>query len=460
MAELTYHYPESLPLPTSTTFTNTTLQAVGDYYSVIRQAEEDAIITKVSGYCDVITGTVGTMRVGIQTINTAFSTTVTFTAASTSCNGTFSGGTALVVGTPVVFSNAGGALPTAITAGTTYYVVSTSSTIVTVAATYGGAAITFATAGTGTHTLSTLSGIPSGTWTAYVDLVVGTSGSGSFTNFSTWNVTLTTGNVSTTNVTRGQVYAIVMQAQSGTWSGAASFKTWMDVAQVGSMTTVIPYTYGIANGVTQAKSTSAGIHILSAGSTTKWYGLTFTAGNIGSFNSTASPNEYGNSFTLPAGSCTSFKVAGIQIPITQTNNATTTYNLTLYDAANTVLQQTSFNNKDTFTTVVISLRPYLFTGTLATLTPGTQYRIALSATNASAGFGGFFGCNFGFNQQTALVGTGGSYFQTTRTGAGAWTDTTTAAIGMKLIIQDMTATGGGGGSQIDIPIGMTGGMRG
>jgi hypothetical protein len=459
MADLTYHYPELLPLPTSTTFSPQTLQAVGDYYSVIRQAEEDAIITKVSGYCDIVTGTVGTMRVGIQSINTAFSTTVTFTAASTSCNGTFTGGTALVVGTPVVFSNSGGALPAAITAGTTYYVVSTSSTIITVAATYGGTAITFATAGTGTHTLSTLSGIPSGTWIAFQDAVVGSSGSGSFTNFSTFNVTLTSGNVSTTNLTRGQVYAIVMQAQTGTWSGAASFRTWTDVGQTGSMATAFPYTYGIANGATVGKSTSSVTHLLAAGSSTKWYGITFTSSNIASFNSGATPNEYGNVFVLPTGSCTSFKVSGIHIPIGLTNSATTTYNLTLYDSANTVLQQTSFNNRDTFSQTTIILRTYFFTGTLATLTPGTTYRIALSATNASAGFGSFNALNFGVNQQSGLVGTGGSYYQTTRTGSGAWTDTTTAAVGMKVIIQDMTASGGGGVT-IDIPIGMTGGMRG
>jgi hypothetical protein len=459
MADLTYHYPELLPLPTSTTYTNQTLQAVGDYYAVIRQAEEDAIITKVSGYCDLITGTPGTMRVGIQSINTAFSTTVTFTATSTSCNGTFSGGTALAVGTPVVFSNSGGALPAAITAGTTYYVVSTSATIITVAATYGGTAITFATAGTGTHTLSTLSGIPSGTWIAYQDAVVGTSGSGSFSNFTSWNVTLTSGNVSTTNLTRGQVYAIVMQAQTGTWNASNSLRTWLDVAQVGSMTPVFPYTYGIAAGATVAKSSNGLTHLLAAGSATKWYGSTFTTSNIASFNSAASPNEYGNVFVMPTGSCTSFKVAGIHIPIGLTNSATTTYNLTLYDASNTVLQQTSFNNRDTFSSTTLGLRGFLFTSTLATLTPGTTYRIALSATNSAAGFGNFNALNFGVNQQSGFVGAGGSYYQSTRTGTGAWTDTTTAAIAMKVIVQDMTATGGGGGG-IDIPIGMTGGMRG
>ena len=457
MADITYHYPELLPLPTSTTYSNTTLQAIGDYYAVIRQAEEDAIITKIAGYCDLITGSPGVMRVGIQSINVAFSTTVTFTATTTSCNGTFSGGTALTVGTPVVFSTTG-SLPAAITAGTTYYVVSATTTVITVASTYGGTAITFATAGTGTHTLSTLSGIPSGTWIAYQDTTVGTSTSGSYTNFTMFNVTLTSGNVATTNLTRGQVYAIVIQAQSGTWNSTNSFRTWVDVGQVGSMATVFPYTYGIANGATQAKSTNALTHLLTVGSSTKWYGLSFTTSNIASFNSTATPNEYGNVFVVPTGTCTSYKVAGVSLPIGLTNSATTSYNLTLYDSSSTVLQQTSFNNRDMFAVTTLGLRSYYFTGTLATLTPGTTYRIALSATSSTAGFGSFNALNFGVNQQSGFVGAGGTYYYTTRAG-GAWTDTTTSALGMKIIIQDMTSTGGSSSGLIVHP-GMSGGMRG
>lgn len=58
---------------------------------------------------------------------------------------------------PVVFSNSGGALPAAITAGTKYYVktVLTADTF-TISATAGGAAINTASAGTGTHYCTTL----------------------------------------------------------------------------------------------------------------------------------------------------------------------------------------------------------------------------------------------------------------------------------------------------------------
>jgi hypothetical protein len=77
--------------------------------------------------------------------------TVTFSVASPGVVNWANHG--LVADQPVVFTNAGGALPAAITSGTTYYVktVLTSGTF-TITATVGGRAITFAGAGTGTHT--------------------------------------------------------------------------------------------------------------------------------------------------------------------------------------------------------------------------------------------------------------------------------------------------------------------
>lgn len=56
---------------------------------------------------------------------------------------------------PVVFSNSGGALPAALTAGTVYYVKTiVSANTFTVSATAGGTAINMATTGTGTHSVT------------------------------------------------------------------------------------------------------------------------------------------------------------------------------------------------------------------------------------------------------------------------------------------------------------------
>jgi hypothetical protein len=58
---------------------------------------------------------------------------------------------------PVVFSNSGGGLPAAITAGTKYYVKTVvNANTFTVSATAGGAEINMATAGTGTHSVTWL----------------------------------------------------------------------------------------------------------------------------------------------------------------------------------------------------------------------------------------------------------------------------------------------------------------
>jgi hypothetical protein len=58
---------------------------------------------------------------------------------------------------PVVFSNTGGALPAAITAGTKYFVKTVvNANTFTVSATAGGTAINMATAGTGTHSVTWL----------------------------------------------------------------------------------------------------------------------------------------------------------------------------------------------------------------------------------------------------------------------------------------------------------------
>lgn len=451
MANILTAYPSDVPQFTSTSTTNWTIQGPGDYVAVIRQAEEDATITSVSGYHDLITGTPGTVRVGIQSLNTPFSTTVTFTAASTSCNGTFSGGTALTVGTPVSFSNSGGALPAAITAGTTYYVVSATTSVITISATYGGTAITFATAGTGTHTLSTLSGIPSRTWLGWADF---TANTGNFPNFAAFKKTLTTN----ATLTRGQLYAIVFATNGGTWNSTNNMRFWSSIgASAGEAARVFPYTYGISNNATQAKSTSAITANAACSSSTKQYGFAGSNSNVTSWNSGSTPDERGVKFNLPTGSCTSFKVRGIRFLCGLTNSAAT-WDLVLYNSAGTVLQSTSFTNNQTYTTASILLRDFYFSNsTLATLTPNTDYRVVIKPTSASLGALQYNAFGSGWNITNSMV-SGGTWSYTFRTDAGAWTDDPNTALPMKLLLEDVTSAGGGGGAII--PVGMSGGIRG
>lgn len=95
------------------------------------------------------TALAGTLVIGDTNLSGGTSFTVTFTNGSANIGGT---GLPTTVGTPVVFSTSG-TLPTNFTPGTTYYVLTGStSTVMLVGATPGGASITAGSAGTGTHT--------------------------------------------------------------------------------------------------------------------------------------------------------------------------------------------------------------------------------------------------------------------------------------------------------------------
>lgn len=81
---------------------------------------------------------------------------------------TAAGGHGLTVGSPIVFSTTG-TLPTGLTAGTTYYVISAgfSVTAFQVSATPGGSAVDTSGAGSGTHTVS---GQPAGATALFIAL--------------------------------------------------------------------------------------------------------------------------------------------------------------------------------------------------------------------------------------------------------------------------------------------------
>lgn len=81
------------------------------------------------------------------------STTVTFAVSGvTPVTCATDQSTYIAVGSTVVFTNSGGALPSNITSGTTYYVRSITTTVITISLTPTGATITPASVGTGTHT--------------------------------------------------------------------------------------------------------------------------------------------------------------------------------------------------------------------------------------------------------------------------------------------------------------------
>ena len=360
MASIQLVYPHDIAMHITNTATTWTVSGATDYVSVMRHAEEDATITSVLGYSDLITGTPGTIRLGLQSV--------------------------------------------------------------------------------------TSSGIPSGTWLGYVDLTADA------TNFPTATAFKKTLTVSAT-LTRGMMYAIVFAAQSGTWNVSNSQRfTSVAGASAGEGARASSYSYGIAAGATVAKSTTALQFNLACASSTTQYGLAGSTTGIAAWGSASAIDERGVLFNLPVSTFSSFKVAGVRFICGPTNSAST-WDLVLYDSAATVLQSASFTNTGIYNINTVLLREFYFTNsTLSALTPGSDYRIAIKSTHASLGA-------VGYNEFTAPsdIGAvvGGTYSLTTRVDGGAWTNTNTKGVPIKLLLDDVTSASGA-----IIPVGMNGGIRG
>jgi hypothetical protein len=303
----------------------------------------------------------------------------------------------------------------------------------------------------GIQSVNTTTGLPSGTWLGFADFAInGTN----FPDFSTKQWTLST----TATVTRGQFYAIVFFATSGNYTSSGinlSFYTVRGTG-LGPANNAFPYTYSIQNGVASGKSTTALIPNFGCGTSTRQYGIGTSGGTQATWNSGTSPNQRGMKFKLPASLCTTFKVVGVRMAVGPTN-ASSTWDLNLYDSSSTVLQNRSYNNLESYNTNSLFMREYYFDeSTLTALSPNTDYRIAVQATNANGcmsyiEMGGAFDCSSAFIPD-------GTFHLTTRTGTGAWTDTTTSFMPMQLIIDDFTASASGGGMLVHP--GMLGGIRG
>jgi len=287
------------------------------------------------------------------------------------------------------------------------------------------------------------SGLPSGTWLGFSDF---TANGTNFPNFSTKEWTLST----TATLTRGQYYAIVIQALSGTWNGSNNVRFYsVRGTGVGPSNKAFPYMYDVINGSAGSKTTTDLIPNLACGSSTRQYGIALSGSTVTAWNSGATPDERGMKFRLPASTCTSFQVAGVRIAVGPTNSAST-WRLNLYDSANTILQQITFTNTAAYNTNTITVRDYYFDeATLATLSPATDYRISVEATSASLGCVAYVEVGSPTACSDAFI-PGGTFHLTTRTNAGAWTDTTTAWFPMQLLISDLTANGGGSGASMTV----------
>jgi hypothetical protein len=298
------------------------------------------------------------------------------------------------------------------------------------------------------------SGDPSGTWLGYTDY---TANATNFPNFSGVNLDITANG--TASVTRGQLYAIVVYAQSGTWDASNNLQFTTTYAGAGQYITAFPTVKAIVSGAaSNHNATQPHANMYCESSTATYGNPQVTPTSQASYNSASSPDEIGVKFSLESSWTTNFNILGIQGILGVTNSAATG-TLKLYDSSSNLLQSKSFTSTELYAGSAANLQRTLMfdTTALENLTPGSTYRIAIEATAASLGFTTMLYVNFPNNTVVRAFTGGGTYQKTQRVDGGAWTDTDTLVPAWKLLISAATASGGGG---MLVHPGMSGGIRG
>lgn len=279
---------------------------------------------------------------------------------------------------------------------------------------------------------SATTGAASGTWlgstnTGYADV----------TSYGTAGTCLTVTLGESVTVARGDCFVIVADPQAtGTWDASNSIA--ITYSAVGGIQERVPY--AVLNGTKTA--TVVGIGGYRTGS--RSYGdIVETISNVLP-TSSSTPDEIALKWTLPA-LCDTYQVVGARITANYT--AGRTFTMRLYDSdGGTVLQSVDIDTDQGIAGQ--GTHDWFFDeSTLSTLSAGTAYRLSYLPGASSAGtFSTWTTPTSG--DMDAMTGGGAMY--STRTDAGAWTDTNTQMPCIQVLISDMTVTGGGsgGGAQI------------
>jgi hypothetical protein len=163
-----------------------------------------------------------------------------------------------------------------------------------------------------------------------------------------------------------------------------------------------------------------------------------------SFSSDSTPDEYALRFSLPAASCSTFSVVGMAWN-GSTPAAAKTVVLTLYDGT-TALQTVTWDSDvaRAAATTNSQMTFYFDEATLSVLTCGTVYRLAMAPQETASNLAVKV---FTFDTAGDLGAVTGTveWYLSTRTDAGAWTDTTTSLPLIVPLLQDVTEPAGSGG---------------
>lgn len=237
-------------------------------------------------------------------------------------------------------------------------------------------------------------------------------------------------------VTRGLFLSVVVKYDSGTInsSNCSSYTTSLAASRDDGG---LPYSVTFNN--TGAVTTRVAAYPIwgyaSAGTA---YGATASAYAARSVNSGTTPDELASVFTMPSGMATSTRCIGARIGCS-TYAAGTTHKLILYDGT-TVLQDVTFDSDATVATTRPQHEIYFDEATLATLSVGSKYYLAVQPQTVT----NFLVQSMDVAAQAdwAAWPMGTEWYSASRTDAGAWTDLTTRRHLIVPLFADITSAGG------------------
>lgn len=237
--------------------------------------------------------------------------------------------------------------------------------------------------------------------------------------------------------TRGEVLAETIRYNTGTVTANFTSFDYNNNNMPGSF---VPYAYNVVTSVGTADS---GLIPYGYKCGSAVYGMPVETLSNQTFGSDSTPDERGNVFTEPSGSCSTFKVGGVRFQ-GQLTCSTNTAKLILYSGT-TALQTLTVQcaqQKDNAGGGVAWYEYYFSDSSLTALTCGTNYRIALQPQTTGGSQVGlnYFTVHAAGDMDAFPLGT--AMYGTSRTDAGAWTDDTLRRYAIEPILQDITAGSG------------------
>lgn len=173
-------------------------------------------------------------------------------------------------------------------------------------------------------------------------------------------------------------------------------------------------------------------------STGAFYGNLMQSATASDFGSGSSPNERGNIFTIPAGSCSTFKIRGMRAQ-GYVNAAGSSVDFIIYEGT-TVRQDTTLDAD--FVGGTGDQKPHVNFDEDYTFSCGTAYRAVVKPANASGASQGLWYVDYASANHLNSLPLGTSMYYTSRTDAGSFSDTTTRRALIDLEISDITEPSG------------------